>query len=55
MSIGVAVHFFGDIHRVVDSSLAVDDGVVANNAIPHHNGINGVNNAIQCYTILHSP
>ncbi len=24
-------------------------------AIPHHNGIHRANNAIQCYTILHSP
>ena len=42
MSIGVAVHFFGDIHRVVDSALAVDDGVVTINGVAKNEGVMGV-------------
>mgnify|MGYP003463323438 CR=1 FL=1 len=42
MSIGVAVHFFGDIHGIVDSTLAVDDGVVAIDCVSLHNGVVGV-------------
>jgi hypothetical protein len=55
MSIGVAVHFLGDIHRIVDRALAQHYAIANHDAIPHYNGINGMNNAIQCYTILHSP
>ena len=35
----VAVHLFGDIDCVQDSTLSVDDGVVHQHAIPHHNRI----------------
>lgn len=37
----VAVHFLGDIHGIVDSALAVDDGVVEHNAIVLYYGVVG--------------
>ena len=42
MSIGVAVHFLGDIHRIMDGALAVDDGVVTINGVAKNKGVMGV-------------
>ena len=39
MLTSVAVHLFGDIYRVVDGALAIDDRIVAVHAIAQHNGI----------------
>ena len=41
----VAVHFFGDIDRIQNSTLAVDDGVVAINDVALHNGVVGVSSS----------
>ena len=38
----VAVHFFGDIDRIEDGALAVDDGVVAVNRVAKNEGVVGV-------------
>ena len=38
----VAVHFFGDIDGIVDSALAVDDGIVAINGVSKNEGVVGV-------------
>ena len=38
----VAVHFFGDIDGIVNSTLAVDNGVVTIEGVSLHNGVVGV-------------
>ena len=38
----VTVHLLGDIDRIVDSALAVDDGVLAVEGVTENNGVVGV-------------
>ena len=38
----IAVHFFRDIDCIVDSALAVDDGVLAVESVTENNGVVGV-------------
>ena len=35
----ITVHFFGDIDRIVDGALAVDDGVVAVEGVTENNRV----------------
>ena len=49
----VAVHLFGDIDRVVNGALAIDDRVVAVHAIVHYNRVDslvyGVGDGVAVY------
>ena len=51
----VAVHLFGDIDRVVDGALAIDDRVVAVHAIVHYNRVDclvyGVGDGVAVYGV----
>ena len=38
----VPIHLFGDVDRVVDGALTVDDGVVAINGVAKNKGVMGV-------------